>query len=352
MKVIFLGEYSSFYKNLAEGLRVLGHNAEVASAGDGWKKIHSDIDLSITGNTIIYRKKLYQFLRGLKDYQVVQLINQDFFPPRYFPYRHVINTLLKNNEKMFLSAAGDDAFLWRYGRQHLRYGHFEGALKDWKKSYWESSKVFSLNKYIADKSAGVIPIMYEYEIGYSQHPNLRKTIPLPINTAKIKYSPNVVSGRLVIFHGITRYWTKGTNHVEKAFEVLERKYPNDLDLRINEHLPLNEYLNELKIANVIIDQTSSYSCGMNALFSLAMGKIVMGGAEPESLVSLGISQSPVVNILPDSDDIVRKIEFLLENRSKVEEMGFNSRKLIEEHHDYIKVAQQYVREWMYKGNSG
>ena len=33
---------------------------------------------------------------------------------------------------------------------------------------------------------------------------------------------------------------------------------------------------------------------------------------------------------------------LIENKSKIEEMGYLSRKFVEEHHDYINVAQQYI----------
>ena len=45
MKILFLGEFSSLYKNLKEGLLELGHEAVVASYGDGWKKIPTDIYL-------------------------------------------------------------------------------------------------------------------------------------------------------------------------------------------------------------------------------------------------------------------------------------------------------------------
>ena len=45
MKILLLGEYSGIHKNLKEGLVELGHDCVVASAGDNWKKISTDINL-------------------------------------------------------------------------------------------------------------------------------------------------------------------------------------------------------------------------------------------------------------------------------------------------------------------
>ena len=39
MKVLIIGEYSGFAKNLSDGFSKLGHVAVVFSSGDGWKNI-------------------------------------------------------------------------------------------------------------------------------------------------------------------------------------------------------------------------------------------------------------------------------------------------------------------------
>lgn len=38
MRILLLGEFSAFHKNLKEGLVALGHEVVLASHGDGWKK--------------------------------------------------------------------------------------------------------------------------------------------------------------------------------------------------------------------------------------------------------------------------------------------------------------------------
>ena len=123
------------------------------------------------------------------------------------------------------------------------------------------------------------------------------------------------------------------------------KYPNDLELIIDGQIPLNDYLDIMKRSNIVIDQTSSYSLGMNGLFALAMGKVVLGGAEKEGLDSLRIKESPVINILPSQESIVNAIEILIKNKSEISTLGEIGRKFIETHHCSLKIAMQFEQTW-------
>lgn len=84
---------------------------------------------------------------------------------------------------------------------------------------------------------------------------------------------------------------------------------------------------------------------MNGLFALAMGKVVLGGAEKEGLDSLGIKESPVINILPSKESIVNAIEILVENKSELLTLGERGREFIETHHCSLKIAMQYEKTW-------
>jgi hypothetical protein len=353
MKVLLLGEYSGLYRNLCDGLRDLGHDAKIVADGDGWKNIPADdllpkFDLTTTTGKIKFRINRYQVFSNITGYDVVQLINPFFIPMRYFPRYKIIKKLMNDNTKLFLSAAGDDAYFWKHGRNSFHSGYFEDVLKhDLKANRFrmEYDSEFNFNKYLADNCSGIIPIMYEYEAVYRNHRNCRRTIPLPINTGNIKYSPNRIKDKIVILHGFNRYGAKGVKFIEKAFGILKEKYQNDLELIITDRVPLNDYLKLMERVNVVVDQVYSYSCGMNALYALAMGKAVMGGGDPASFSSLGIKESPVINISPSVEDIINKIEWLLGNKNHIEEMGYQGRMLVENVHDYIKIAQQYVNTW-------
>lgn len=357
MKILLLGEFSGVHKNLKEGLQKLGHEVVIASSGDGFKQIKSDIDLSVDGNLITRKIKTLKhklnFIQIVKEYDLVQLINPfAIFYHTIIPNklnRLFFEKLIENSEKIYMLAAGDDSYFWRYGRKRLKYGPFDDSLKyDYggkSTFYMESDKAFEINKYVADNVDGIIPIMYEYETSYEGHKNLLNTIPIPINTDKIKYEENIVSEKLVVFHGLNRYGFKGTRHVEEAFAILSKKYPNKLELIIDGKMPLEKYLKVMRKANVVIDQTNSYSLGVNGVYALAMGKVVLGGAEPESLKSLGVNKSPVINIKPNAQSIVEEIEKLLSNKENITKIGYESRKFAEEVHGYVKVAKQYLETW-------
>ena len=353
MRILLLGEFSALHKNLKEGLVELGHDVDVASSGDGWKKIESDIDLSIKGNIfnkIIKKISQREYIINLvKEYDIVQIINPFIFYIHNFPNKYFFQKLIKNSKKIYMLGAGDDSYFWRYGRSNLKYGPFDDFLKydcNGKSKYFmETNRAFAINEYIANNVNGIVPIMFEYETSYSEHKNLLKTIPIPINIEKIKYEDNIVSDKLVIFHGLNRYGFKGTRHVEEAFKLLNRKYPDKLELIIDGNMPLNKYLEVMKKTNIIIDQTNSYSLGVNGIYAMAMGKVVLGGAEPESLKSLGVEFSPIINIEPNAQSIVSAIETLMENKEKIKEIGLESRKFVEEVHGYKTIAKKYLKVW-------
>lgn len=352
MKILLLGEFSSLYKNLKEGLEELDHEVVTISSGDGYRKIRSDISLSsklpgLLGKLHTKLKPL-MIINELKGFDVVQVINPFIFYHRFFPNKFFYKFLRKHNNKLFFSAAGDDAYFWKFGRVELKYGPFEDFLKYDLKSnsyFLMSKKAFNLNNYLISKSNGIIPIMYEYEISYKDNPKTLSTIPIPINTSKVNYTENIVKDKLVIFHGLTRYGFKGTRHIEAAYDILRKKYPDELELIIDGGMSLDEYLKTINRANIIIDQSNSYSLGVNGVYSLAMGKVVIGGAEPESLISHNIISSPVINIKPNAKSIVQAVEYLLQNRSKIPSMGLESRKYAEDVHDYVKIAKKYIEVW-------
>lgn len=353
MKILLLGEFSGLHTNLKEGLIELGCDVDVASTGDGFKSIYGDINLKLEGNYLTKRirgiLRLFYVLKLVKKYDIVQLINPFIFYHPLIPNKLFYKKLLKNSKKFFMLAAGSDAYFWRFGRERLSYGPFDDTLKydmkGAKRHPFESARAFSVNKFIADNCDGIIPVMYEYEISYKGHQNLLNTIPQPINTKKVYYEENIVRDKLTILHAVTRYGFKGTRHVEEAYKILREKYPDKLELIIVEKMPLEKYLNVLRKANIVIDQTNSYSWGMNALYAMAMGKVVLSGSEPEALKSLGVEVSPVINIKPNAQSIVDAVEKLIDKKEDIKRIGYESRKFVEEVHDYIRVAKKYLKTW-------
>ena len=352
MKILLLGDYSAVHKNLKEGLCSLGHEVDFASNGDGWKKIPRDIDIDYSNKIIpkFLADRIYPWIdiKKFLDYDVVQIMSADTIYKKYFFNKLFFKILKKKNKKIFLLASGGDAFYWSYGRSRLKYGPFEDVLKyDLKTNFHpaQKNKFKKFNEYIADEVDGIIPNNYEYEISYKGHKNLLNTIPSPINTEKINFIENNIDNKIVIFHGLNRYGIRGTRHVEEAYRLLEKKYPNKLELIIDGNMPLEKYLNVLNKANIVIDQTYSHSVGINGLYALALGKVVLGGSEPESLNTLGVDSSPVINIEPNAKSIVDEIEKLLNNKHLIKEIGFQSREFVEKIHNHRKIAEKFLKAW-------
>jgi hypothetical protein len=353
-KILLLGEYSGLHNNLKEGLIQLGHEVEVASSGDGKKNIKGDIDLTLKSKYKIKNlKELNKIIREFKGYDIVQFINP------YISHRIGVllyNSIFKYNNKVFCLAAGDDVEFLNFVLSHKmeKYSPFDDYLLNEQKNktnlpYTTKLDYFLHNRFMK-KIDGIVPVMWEYAESYrnSKYANkITRTIPLPINTDKINFKENKsnVGGKVVFYHASNRPSFKGSDIIIEAMKKFQDMYPNDVEMIYADFLPLNEYLEVISKTNVVIDQCRSYSYAMNAVYSMAKGKIVMSGSEQEAIDELGLPKCPVINITPNVNQIISEFEKILIDKNRIEEKGNESRAFIESTHDYIKVSKQYLKSW-------
>lgn len=361
LKILLLGEYSGLYKNLKEGLLELGHDVKLGANGDGWKNIKgADFQLYRSKSNKSALKKainctldIYSRSLEIKGYDVVQLVNTLICSP--YINLNFIKRLKKNNHKIYLSGAGSDYFDYKaYLDGAYRYYVYDDD-KEMSKLYSNYSLKGRMRKkndiIVSNLVDGVIPIAYEYARAYKcaraydNNIKLKKTIPIPMNINNITYEGNKVKNKIVIFHGLNRENFKGTRYIRRAMEIIKERYKDEVEIIIDGKMPFDKYLDVMSHSNIIIDQCKSYGYGMNAIYSMAKGKIVMSGAEPETIKELAVENCPIINIRPDVNDIVNKLEMLIKDKQNIEQLGYESRKYVEKHHDYIKVAQKYVEVW-------
>jgi glycosyltransferase involved in cell wall biosynthesis len=200
---------------------------------------------------------------------------------------------------------------------------------------------------IYEYADGIIPVVpYVYEVPYYGMQNLRKCILLPINANEIQYKPNIVKNKKIIFfHGVSRRLDKGSAQIIEAMHTIEKRYPQTVKCISAERLPYDEYVELLAKTNVVIDQCKSYGYGVNGCISMAMGKVLLSGAEPEVIQRGNLFDCPVINITPEVNQIVNQMERVIENYDQIEYMGVKGREYVEKHHNYIDIARQYLREW-------
>lgn len=348
MRILLLGEFSGFYNNLKDGLIGLGNEVDLISSGDGWKAIGGS-SYKIFSN---YENKYVRFLESmylqnknldrLSNYDIVQFVQPNIFGVQFNRNIRIMKKLKENNSKLFLSVAGSHYYVYKT-TLNLRYSYFEESAKG---SKLAKVKYRNNNEDVLDIVDGIIPITYTYAEAYRLHEKLLKTIPLPLNVDKIKFIPQKVDGgRLKIFHGLNREEEKGTRYIRKAMLRLKENYPNDVEILIDGRMPLDKYLKVLEESNIVVDQALSYEYGMNAVYSMAMGKVVLSGNEPECQQEFGRTDIPVINILPSADDIYNKLEKLVLDKKSIVEIGEKSRIFVEDFHNHVKVAKQYVDTW-------
>lgn len=364
MRILLIGEYSNVHWTLAEGLRSLGHEVCVVSNGDFWKNYKRDISLTRTTYSkfegITYLLKTLFLLPRLRNYEIVQLINPMFLELKAERIEPIYRFIRKHNKKVFLGAFGMDAYWVKAATQkpHIfRYSDFNIGDKAITNSYtteqindWNNTPKEVLNRNIADDCSGIIAGMYEYHKAYTtEHSQKLTYIPFPIYAEKESTTQFYDNNRkLRFFIGIqkTRSIYKGTDIMLRALERIEKDYPEDCEILKAENVPFEKYSRMVNDCDILLDQLYGYSPGMNALLAMSKGKIVVGGAEEECYKILNEEKlRPMINVIPDEEDVYDKLKWLITNKDKVARLQKESMEIIKKHHSPSKVAEQYLEFW-------
>ncbi|MDH6354161.1 hypothetical protein M2132_000483 [Dysgonomonas sp. PH5-45] len=361
MKILLVGEYSNLHWTLAKGLRQLGHDVTIVSDGDAFKNYPRDIDIAMHGEGRIAQIKcmvsIMKCLPKLKGFDIVQIINPCFtriHPINIYLYRY----LKKNNGKIFLGAFGDDYYYTKACIENKTYRYSEyfadgkptnlkanaGHIHTWMHTYRKRD-----NEEIAETCNGIIACLCEYYMAYEPlYKEKLEYIPLPIDLSEVPFSPLEITDKIRFFHGINkgRAEVKGTAFFLQAFSELEKKYGEKVELITVESVAFDVYKEKLKQGDVVLDQVYSYSPAMNGLLTMASGKILVCGAEPEMYAALDESQmKPVVAITPSVEVIYNQMEKIVLSRDLTLEKSSIGRKFVAKHHDFIKIASHYVYFW-------
>ncbi len=361
MRILLIGEYSNLHWSLSEGLREVGHEVCVLSNGDFWKNYRRDISL-VRGEGrfagIKYLMDAIRLLPKMRGYDVVQLINPMFLElkaERIVPfYRY----LRRHNKKIFLGAFGMDALWVKAGtdKKTFRYSDFNIGDKTIDNEStreliadWSGTAKERLNYIIADDCDGIIAGMYEYHTAYKERYGYKLThIPMPINLDNSKPPKRDDKEIIKFFIGIQkgRSQYKGTDIMLRALMRVKENYSEKCEILKAENVPFDEYSSMIENCDVLLDQLYGYSPGMNALLALAKGKIVVGGAEEEYYQIIGEEQlRPMVNVLPQEEDVYKKLEQLIQRPENINRMQEDSYTLVKKHHNHRHVAEMYLNFW-------
>lgn len=361
MKILLIGEYSNVHATLAEGLRELGHSVTVISNGDFWKNYPRDIDVTrkpgmLGGITLMAR--LYTLLPKMRGYDIVQLINPIFFEFKaerlFWFYRY----LRHHNKRVYLGAFGMDWY-WVHTctyEKPLRYSDFNFGDKVrtdaeavvYQQSWLGTAKE-QLNQMIARDCDGIIAGLYEYWACYHPvFPDKTTFIPFPIRMPEKYSTERAQKSKVVLFIGINKERSayKGTDIMYQAAKDIHQKYPHCTKLVVAESVPFDEYQQMMESSDAILDQLYAYTPSMNPLLAMSKGIICIGGGEPENYEIINETQlRPIINVEPTYDSVYHELEQLVLNPDRIPQLKRQSVDYVAKHHDYLKVARQYLDFW-------
>jgi glycosyltransferase involved in cell wall biosynthesis len=377
MKILLVGEYSRLHNSLKEGLEKLGHQVILVGKQDGFKKYPIEIRVKsfLPNNKYlnyifqaiykIFRINIYALenalmwylqLRKLKGFDVVQIYNESIAKTYTNLEIKLFNVLKKNNKSIFLLSCGIDYISVNYAfTKKFRYSILSPYLEnpELKKEFRfilnklkPSSK--RLSDYITNNVNGVIASDMDYHLPLKNHTKYLGLAPNPINTDLIQYQPLDVNKKIIIFHGInsSAYVKKGNIYFDKALKIIEKEYPNKVEIITSRDLPYSNYIQHYKNCHILLDQVYAYDQGYNALEAMARGKVVFTGAETEWLEHYDLHEDEIaINALPNENSIAKKLEWLIQNPEKILEISSAARKFIEKEHDYILASKKYINMW-------
>ena len=377
MKILLIGEYSNLHNSLKQGLVKNGYNVVLLGNGDGFKDYDADILIKssffekkilkiiakivdrLTGISLneieFFIRSLFK-IKALKNFDVVQLINERAFKTSPWMEKILLKELVKNNKKIFLLACGVDNVSLTYANEKkFRYSILTPYLENssQKKEYKQTLKYLSpgylrLSKYVKNIVSGIISSDLDYHIPYKGTEKYLGMIPNPINIDKLKKPYPIKRSRIHILHAINskNKIKKGNKIFEKSLLIIEKKYSDKIKVITTIDNSYSSHIKNVENCDILLDQVYAYDQGYNALEAMALGKVVFTGAEVEWAEYYKIKENMVaINALPDVSKIVDKLSWLIENPIHLKNISINARKFIEIHHNYKSIALKYINNW-------
>lgn len=362
MKVLLLGDYSGCHATLATGLRRLGHDVTLVSDGCSFMHIEPDIHLErgpgIIGG-LTYMAKVFRLMLRWRNYDVVQFINPHFMSLRPDKLKHVFRWVAGHNRKVFVTMCSEDSFfadalvngdVFRYSEAKVNGESTEFYTRNpWFYDNWLRPDVKSYQEEFFSRVDGLISVLPEYAMAVPERFHHKVFgAGIPVDLDKHPFTPLEIKGKVKVFLGYKRHLMqkKGTDHLQRILRELASENADRMELTEVSDLPFDQYLEQMKRADVVVDQLYAYSPATNALNAMALGKVVATGGEPEYYDWIKEHElAPIIPLRPQDCDVKERLRRYILDPRLLERMSAQGRELVERHNDTIVVARKFVDIW-------
>lgn len=376
MRILLLGEYSRLHNTLKEGLVALGHEVILIGNGDGFKQYPVDYSIeakwSHTKLVNIFRQiifritkfdigkieteiRFYFLLPKLKGFDVVQLINESPIKTLKSWELLLLKKIVENNNNLFLLSSGVDYLNVNYWFNHKEEKSilkplFENPSLQKEYQYvleYQTKQHKKIHDFIYKHCQGIIATDVDYLLPLKGNPKFLGLIPNPINLAKLGFQELKIENKIVIFLGINQwsYYQKGIRYFEKALEIIQEKYKDNVEIIVVKNIPYSDYINLYNKAHILLDQMHGHDQGYNALEAMAKGKVVFTNASSVFEKYYNLDEKVAIHAEPNVDYLVAQLSFLIENPKELIAISKRARAFIEKEHNYLKIAEKYLKTW-------
>lgn len=367
MRILFVGDASNLHNCLARQLRLMGHEAIVASNGSHWMDTARDINLNRQPGrwgAVRYVLDILKALPRMRGFDIVHLSSQIFLELKPQKVRRVFDYLRRHNGKVVLSALGTDRVYYDACHDGHTYRYSDYRVGDQPSPYvgspeyyaqeqdnWRLPLMKRYSDYLIDHIDGVVACLWEYYEAY--RPLLSDRLAyggIPIDVDSLSLRPlDHEPERVRFFIGIQRDRTviKGTDRLLASLQRVHDRYPNLCEMERVENLPYAEYTRRMRASHVLLDQLYSYTPATNALIAMAQGLVAVSGAEPEYYDLIGEpTLHPIVNVTPYNDeDIDRQLESIIHQKSLLPQWSRDSREFVIRNNAAQVVAERHLHFW-------
>ncbi len=353
MDVLLVGDVSGVHVSLHYGLSKVGAQSKLLLLGKSSNNpTTSDQNVELLFPPKLLRPFSYMFkLVTMPRYDVISFAHRISFLPRSVPFKYVDVPLLRTKcDVLSYTGLGCDEISLPKVADLYSYKLCDGCEKgDSKFCESETQPLHRKARKIFERNfKAVIASTPEYShIGrFSNETNI---IPFPCRRDIIPWHPsNFRSRKVRILHAPTARYRKGSDVVESALQLVREK-GIDFEYREINGLSWSDYLRALKECDIVIDQVWSQSLGMNALWCMAMGKVVFSGNEPEAYAAAPWTRdNPAINASPDPFLLASKLEHVLVNWPSYRDLPEKGLEYVGTVHDPEAVAKQYLGLWSRK----
>jgi glycosyltransferase involved in cell wall biosynthesis len=311
MKIIHFRNIARIPRYLADAQRLKGHISDVFSFHINPYDVGADIQLDIEKDRFMPYKSIVVFLKFWKYAKKYDII-----------HFHVSSVFPKGLDLIFWKIAGKKVFLHHHGSE-IRY----------------KKEAFLVTKCVSKLFVST-PDLIEWS-------PRAIWIPSPIDISSLHFvgvEKKQRGERVVIVHAPTNRKFKGTEFIIKSIERLKSQ-GYSIDFILVENLPYFQALEQLKKADIVIDQVvpkfGFYS--MVSIESMALGKPVVCTIKEEYRQNY-FNELPIINC--DTCDLDEKLITLIEDPDRRQLLGINGREYVMKTHDSTMVAEKIIKYYL------